>query len=116
MATNDSSDSRQRKPDAPQDPKDDASRGKATPDPEAGFDREVGDLEDPDAEDDHAGNDRHEVAAALDPEGGIVTFEAPIHASNVMILCKDCGATRIGIRIDDDGRKHRVCRKCGGDL
>ncbi|HEY5727542.1 MAG TPA: 50S ribosomal protein L24, partial [Acidimicrobiia bacterium] len=37
-------------------------------------------------------------------------------ASNVMIVCPDCGPTRIGYAIDGDGRKRRVCRKCGGDL
>jgi len=49
-------------------------------------------------------------------QGGIIDRDMPIHVSNVMIVCDDCGATRIGIRIDDEGRKHRVCRKCGGDL
>ena len=47
--------------------------------------------------------------------GGIVDLDRPIDASNVMILCEKCGATRIGHRFDKNG-KHRVCRKCGGDL
>jgi large subunit ribosomal protein L24 len=40
----------------------------------------------------------------------------PIHVSNVALWCKECGATRIGYRFDDEGVKHRVCRKCGGDI
>jgi large subunit ribosomal protein L24 len=49
--------------------------------------------------------------------GGIVTQEAPVHASNVQIVCPNCSkATRIGYRKDDEGRSVRVCRKCGGDV
>jgi len=33
-----------------------------------------------------------------------------------MIVCGECGPTRIGFRIDDDGTKVRICRKCGGEL
>lgn len=47
--------------------------------------------------------------------GGIVDRDVPIDASNVMIVCEKCGATRIGYRFDQHG-KHRVCRKCGEDL
>jgi large subunit ribosomal protein L24 len=48
--------------------------------------------------------------------GGIIDKDMPIDASNVMIVCKECGPTKIGARIDDEGVKHRVCRKCGSDL
>ena len=48
--------------------------------------------------------------------GGIIDKDMPIDASNVMIVCKECGPTRIGARFDEDGKKFRVCRKCGGDL
>ncbi len=48
--------------------------------------------------------------------GGIIDKDMPIHASNVLIVCKDCGPTKIGARFDDDGTKHRVCRKCESDL
>ena len=47
--------------------------------------------------------------------GGIVEIEAPIHISNVMIVCKKCGPTRIGYKIDGS-KKTRVCRKCGEAL
>ena len=47
--------------------------------------------------------------------GGIVEIEAPIHISNVMIVCKKCGPTRIGYKVDGD-KKTRICRKCGEAL
>lgn len=48
---------------------------------------------------------------------GIIEFEAPIHLSNVMIVCTQCSEkTRVGYRMTDDGRKVRVCRKCGADI
>jgi large subunit ribosomal protein L24 len=48
-------------------------------------------------------------------KGGVVEREAPLHASNVQIVCPECGkATRIGRRILGDGRKVRICRKCEG--
>jgi len=44
---------------------------------------------------------------------GIIEREAPIHVSNVMLLCKQCGRpTRIGFQFLEDGRKTRVCRSC----
>jgi large subunit ribosomal protein L24 len=50
-------------------------------------------------------------------KGGIAEREAPIHASNVMILCPECEKwTRIGKKVLGDGRKVRVCRKCQGVL
>ena len=51
------------------------------------------------------------------PQGGISTIEAPIHVSNVMLVCPSCNEpTRVGHRIDDDGKKVRVCKKCGKDI
>jgi len=49
-------------------------------------------------------------------QGGIIDKDMPVHASTVAAVCAQCGPTRIGVRIDDQGRKVRVCRKCGGDL
>src|SRR5215510_5602033 len=52
-------------------------------------------------------------------KGGIAEREAPIHASNVLIVCSECGErTRIGAKRLPDGRKVRVCRRseCGGVL
>ena len=52
--------------------------------------------------------------------GGIVELEAPIHYSNVLIICKKCGPTRIAYKIEsgNDAKvaKLRVCRKCGEAL
>jgi large subunit ribosomal protein L24 len=47
--------------------------------------------------------------------GGIVEIEAALHISNVMIVCKKCGPTKIGYKIDGE-KKIRVCRKCGEAL
>ncbi|MDR2500926.1 MAG: 50S ribosomal protein L24 [Treponema sp.] len=47
--------------------------------------------------------------------GGIVEIEAPIHSSNLMIICKKCGPVRIGYKLNGD-TKLRVCRKCGEAL
>lgn len=48
-------------------------------------------------------------------KGGVVEREAPLHASNVQIVCPECGtATRIGRQLLGDGRKVRICRKCEG--
>ena len=48
-------------------------------------------------------------------KGGIVEREAPLHASNVQILCPECGKqTRIGRKRLDDGRSVRFCVKCEG--
>ena len=45
-------------------------------------------------------------------KGGIVDIEAPMDISNVMIVCKKCGPTRIGIEGAGD-KKVRKCKKCG---
>ena len=47
--------------------------------------------------------------------GGIAEVEASLHISNVAIVCKKCGPTRIGYKLDGD-KKLRVCRKCGDTL
>ncbi|MEU7713519.1 50S ribosomal protein L24 [Micromonospora chalcea] len=48
--------------------------------------------------------------------GGIVTQEAPIHVSNVMVLDSEGKPTRVGYRIDDNGQKVRIARSTGKDL
>lgn len=45
-------------------------------------------------------------------KGGIIEIEAPIAWSNLQVLCRKCGPTRIGISLRDE-KKFRVCRKCG---
>ena len=49
-------------------------------------------------------------------QGGIIDKDMPLPVSSVAVVCSTCGATRIGFRIDDQGRKIRVCKKCGSDL
>jgi len=45
--------------------------------------------------------------------GEIIKFEAPIDASNVMIICPNCKkTTRVGYNVPKKGRKGRVCKKC----
>ena len=49
-------------------------------------------------------------------QGGIIDTELFIDISNVMLVCNSCGKpTRVGYRIEGDGSKFRVCRKCGSD-
>jgi large subunit ribosomal protein L24 len=48
-------------------------------------------------------------------KGGIIDVEAGLDLSNVMIVCKKCGPTRIGVSLEK-GSKKRVCRKCGEAL
>jgi len=47
----------------------------------------------------------------------IVEKEAPLHLSNVMLVCPSCDqATRVGYRVREDGHKVRVCKKCNADV
>ena len=59
---------------------------------------------------------KHQRATRATMQAGIIDKDMPIQASNVAILCESCGPTRIGYRFDNDGKKYRVCRKCGKDL
>ncbi len=46
-------------------------------------------------------------------QGGILEKEAPIHVSNVMLVCPKCGKpTRLGSTTLTDGTRERVCKKC----
>jgi large subunit ribosomal protein L24 len=50
-------------------------------------------------------------------QGGIIDVEQFVDISNVAVVCKSCGQpTRVGHRIDDQGKKVRVCKRCGADL
>ena len=49
--------------------------------------------------------------------GGIVSQEAPIDASNVALVCPKCDrGVRVGHVINAEGKKVRVCKKCGAEL
>jgi len=57
---------------------------------------------------------RHSRARRAVRQAGIIELEAPIHVSNVMLLCNKCNRPgRVGIRFLEDGKKVRVCRSCG---
>jgi large subunit ribosomal protein L24 len=48
-------------------------------------------------------------------KGGIIDKDMPIPVANVALVCPSCGkATRVGYKIDPDGTKSRVCKKCEG--
>jgi large subunit ribosomal protein L24 len=59
---------------------------------------------------------KHQRALRATMQAGIIDKDMPMQASNVAIICPTDGATRIGYRFDDQGKKIRICRKCGGDL
>ena len=60
---------------------------------------------------------RHSKGRSGGAAQGIVEKEAPVHLSNLMILCDRCNApVRIGKKILDDGRSVRVCRRCDEQL
>ncbi|HDI79182.1 MAG TPA: 50S ribosomal protein L24 [Desulfobacteraceae bacterium] len=57
---------------------------------------------------------RHTRPGGRHAQGGIIEKEAPIHISNVMLVCNRCAQpTRVGRKILEDGSKSRVCKKCG---
>ena len=56
---------------------------------------------------------KHQKPTSLGQQGGIIEREAAIDASNVALVCPECGkATRVGHTVVD-GKKFRVCKKCG---
>lgn len=60
---------------------------------------------------------RHSRPSAQNRQGGIIESEAPIHISNVMLLCNKCvKPARIKMQRLDDGKKVRVCRKCNEQI
>jgi len=59
---------------------------------------------------------KHQKPTRVTMQGGIIDKDMPIDVSNVAIICPTDGPTRVGYRIDADGHKARICRKCGGEL
>ena len=56
---------------------------------------------------------RHTKARAAGQEGQIIEKEAPIHVSNLMLVCPKCTNTaRVANKTLDDGSKVRICKKC----
>ena len=60
---------------------------------------------------------RHQAPSQENPEGGIMTFEAPIHVSNVMLIDPTADEpSRFRTRIDDDGTKERIAVRSGNPI
>ena len=59
---------------------------------------------------------KHQKPRKQGEEGGIIKVETPIYASKVQLVCPKCGkATRVGHKIAD-GKKVRICKKCGAEI
>ena len=59
---------------------------------------------------------KHKKAQKQGEEGGIIKVETPIYVSKVQLVCPKCGkGTRVGHKIAD-GKKVRVCKKCGAEI
>ena len=57
---------------------------------------------------------KHVKPRKMGEQGGIVKAEGAMYASKVQIVCPRCKKpTRIGHKINEDGTKNRICRKCG---
>ena len=55
--------------------------------------------------------------SAQNPQGGIVKQEAPIHISNLSLVDPNSGkATRVGIKVTEDGKKVRIAKKSGEEI
>ena len=60
---------------------------------------------------------KHQRATKATMQGGIIDKDMPLPVANVAVLCPACGKpTRVGYKIDGDGTKVRVCKKCGGEM
>lgn len=57
---------------------------------------------------------KHKKPAGPTKPGGIIKLEGPLNSSKVMFYCpKDKQGVRVGYQVKSDGRKVRVCKKCG---
>jgi len=60
---------------------------------------------------------KHQRATRATMQGGIIDKDMPIPVANVAVICPSGNhVTRVGYKVDTDGTKTRVCKKCGGDL
>ena len=59
---------------------------------------------------------KHQKPQGQNQEGGIIKVETPIYDSKVQLVCPKCGqATLVGFKLAD-GKKVRVCKKCGAEI
>ena len=60
---------------------------------------------------------KHVRRSQKHPQGGRLSKEMPVQISNVLLLCPKCNkSSRTGVKLNDDGTKARVCRRCGNSL
>ena len=59
---------------------------------------------------------KHQKPTRATMQGGIQDKAMPIHVSNLMLVCGKDGPVKVGYKINDNGKKVRVCRKCGAEL
>ena len=60
---------------------------------------------------------KHQRATSATMQGGIIDKDMPIPVANVALICPNCGKpTRVGYKIDGDGTKVRICKKCNGEM
>lgn len=60
---------------------------------------------------------KHQKSRAQGQPGGIIKKEAAIDASNVMLVCQKCSKpARAGVKVLEDGKKVRICKKCGQQI
>ena len=60
---------------------------------------------------------KHQKPMQMGEAGGIIEKEMSIDVSNVELVCPECGkATRVGHAVNAEGKKVRVCKKCGAQF
>lgn len=51
------------------------------------------------------------------PQGGIVEKASPVSISNIQVICPGCNkSAKLGFKILKDGKKERICKKCGREI
>ena len=59
---------------------------------------------------------KHQKPRKQGEEGGIIKVETPIYASKVQVICPKCGkSTRVAYKVEN-GKKTRICKKCGAEI
>ena len=60
---------------------------------------------------------KHVKRSRENPTGARLQKEATIHRSNCLLVCSECDrGVRVGFKLSEDGKKVRVCRKCGKEI
>lgn len=59
----------------------------------------------------------HQQPTQANPQGGIVDKNMPVQISNLMVMCNSCvKPTRIGMKLLEDGKRVRICKKCNQQI